>query len=77
MTVSGVSIMPEQNDLKNVKRRGFFATFGLGGAAAVAAAAVSVVAPEPAEAMTPSGTKGGSHYRESEHIKQYYKVNRY
>ena len=42
-----------------------------------AAATSVVVASEPAEAMTPPGTKGGPHYRESEHVKQYYRVNRY
>lgn len=70
--------MPDTNDPKTVRRRGFFTTFGLGSVAAVAAAATSVVvASEPAEAMTPPGTKGGPHYRESEHVKQYYRVNRY
>jgi hypothetical protein len=59
---------------KPVQRRGFFAAIGMGGAAA----AIAIVAkPEPAEAVTPPGTKGGAHYRESEHVKQYYRVNRY
>ena len=71
--------MPDQPEAGAVRRRGFFATFGLGGAAAVATAVASVVVatPETAEAMTPPGTKGGSHYRESEHVKQFYRVNRY
>lgn len=61
-----------------VKRRGFFTTFGLGGAAAVAAAATTlVVDSQPAEAVTPPAGKGGPHYRESDHVKQYYRVNRY
>ena len=64
----------EKSDKKKVERRGFFATLGLGGAAAVVA---MVAEPETAEAYTPSASKGGSHYTESEHVKQYYKVNRY
>jgi hypothetical protein len=59
---------------KTVERRGFFATLGLGGAAAVVAL---VAEPEPAEAYTPPASKGGAHYRESEHVRQYYRVNRY
>ncbi len=59
---------------KPVKRRGFFAAIGLSSAAAVAAVTTT---PKPAEAMTPPGTKGGKHYTESEHVKQYYRVNRY
>ena len=66
--------MPEN---KKVQRRGFFAALGAGGAVAVVAIADVVVKPKPAEAMTPAGDKGGAHYRESEHVKQYYRVNRY
>ncbi len=61
-------------ETKKLERRGFFATLGLGGAAAVVAL---VAEPEAAEAYTPTPSKGGSHYKESEHVKQYYKVNRY
>lgn len=61
---------------KPVQRRGFFASLGLGAAAAVASTVV-VATPEPAQAMTPPGTKGGAHYTESEHVKQFYRVNRY
>jgi hypothetical protein len=69
--------MSDTKQPKTVKRRGFFATIGLGGAAAVATAAVSVVVAEPAQAMKPAGGKAGSHYRDSEHIKTFYKVNSY
>jgi hypothetical protein len=53
------------------RRRGFLAAIGMG-----AAAAATAVGP-PGRAMTPPGKKGESHYRESEHIKQYYRVNSY
>ena len=50
---------------------------GVLSAGAAAVAAVSRVAVPRAKAMVPPDNKGGSHYRESEHIKQYYRVNRY
>ena len=79
--VDGAPDMADRNtdpSPKPVQRRGFFTALGLGAAASVAAATTAaVMAPEPAEAMTPPGDKGGPHYRESEHIKQYYRVNRY
>lgn len=61
-----------QAEPKTVQRRGFFAALGL-----AAAASATVAAPKPAQAMTPPGTKGGSHYQESEHVKTFYRVNRY
>jgi hypothetical protein len=66
--------MADTKTEKTVQRRKFFATIGLGSAAAVVAA---VTPAEPAEAMTPPGTKGGKHYTESEHVKEFYRVNRY
>jgi len=63
-----------KSEKKTVERRGFFAALGLGGAAAVVAL---VAEPNPAEAVTPPAAKGGSHYQESEHVKQFYRVNRY
>ena len=60
---------------KTVERRGFFTKLGIGSAAAVVAAVAGK--PEQAEAYTPSTEKGGAHYHESEHVKQYYRVNRY
>ena len=69
--------MSDTKQSKTVQRRGFFATIGLGGAAAVATAAVSVVVAKPAQAMKPAGGKAGAHYQESEHVKKFYKVNSY
>ena len=66
-----------ETDPRPVRRRGFFAALGLGGAAAATTAIALVAAPSPAEAYVPSAEKGGAHYRESEHVKQYYRVNRY
>ena len=49
--MTGNTPMSDTKQPKTVKRRGFFATIGLGGAAAAATAAVSVVGAEPAQAM--------------------------
>jgi len=57
-----------------VQRRGFFAALGVSGATAIAVAAAES---KPAEAMTPPSGKSGQHYKESEHVKQFYRVNRY
>jgi hypothetical protein len=75
--MTGATKMSEdtKQTAKTVQRRGFFATFGVGGVAVVATALVA--APETAEAMTPTGGKAGSHYKESEHIKKFYRVNSY
>ena len=54
-------------------RRRVLAALGLGTAAATAA----TLAPRPAKAMTPPAGKAGAHYQESDHVKQYYRVNRY
>ena len=59
---------------KPVQRRGLFAAIGLSGAAAVATSAAVVA---NAEAMTPPAGKGGAHYTESDHVKTFYRVNRY
>ena len=39
--------------------------------------AVAMAAAKPAHAVTPPAGKAGAHYRESEHVKKFYKVNRY
>ena len=54
--------------------RRVLAVLGIG---ATAAAAVLAGATRPVQAMKPPANKGGPAYRESEHIKQFYKVNRY
>lgn len=75
--MTGNVTMTQSNPSQTVQRRGFLTTLGLGGAAAVATAAASIVVAEPAAAMVPSGGKAGAHYRESEHVKKFYKVNSY
>jgi len=72
--MNGDTLMSDKKPENLARRRGFFASLGIAGAAAVAVATTTA---KPAEAMTPPGTKGGKHYSESEHVKQYYRVNRY
>lgn len=45
--------------------------------AGVAVLAATVAGTRRAQAMKPAGKKAGSHYQESEHVKQFYRVNRY
>jgi hypothetical protein len=66
--------MTEPKPEQTLRRRGFFGAVGLSGATAIA---VAVAETRPAEAMTPPAGKGGSHYRETEHVKEFYRVNRY
>jgi hypothetical protein len=53
--------------------RRVLARIGLGGAVLIAA----VAGGRRAAALKPAGGKAGAHYKESEHVKQYYRVNRY
>jgi hypothetical protein len=66
--------MMMSNETKQVpQRRRFLAALGIGG---LATAAI-VATPRRAAAMKPEGGKAGPHYRESDHVKKYYQVNRY
>lgn len=60
----------------DVDRRGFLRS--LGGAGAVAAAAVgSVVAPTPAAATESEADRKKARYKETDHVKAFYRTNRY
>lgn len=59
-----------------VDRRGFLGLFGLG-AGAAAAATATAVGVVPAEAEETKDEKVKSRYRVTDHVKAYYKVNRY
>ena len=58
----------------NTVGRRMLAALGIG-TAAVAAALFGAI--RPAKAMKPPAGKGGAQYRESDHVKKFYKVNRY
>jgi len=53
-------------------RRNFFKALGAGATVAVAPVAVT-----PAAAVDPGKDETKARYRESEHVKDYYRVNRY
>lgn len=67
--------MTEKSD-KAMDRRNFFRT--MGGASTVAVAALaSPIAATDAEAYNPGGDEAKARYRESDHVKAYYKTNGY
>ena len=72
-----MSSKPEQKDQRtDLGRRGFFKS--LGGASAVAAAAVaSPLAASPALASENQNERTKARYKESEHVKNFYRTNRY
>ncbi len=55
-------------------RRNFFRAFG--GASATAVAAVALT-PSEADAYDPGEEETGARYQETDHIKNFYRVNRY
>lgn len=59
---------------QGLDRRGFFR---VGGTAAVAAAAAIVPAAEEAQATETASDRTKARYRETEHVKTFYRVNRY
>lgn len=66
--------MKDDQDKKSVDRRSFFR--GLGGAAAVAGAAVATGG-APAVAQENATDRRKARYRETEHVKNFYRTNRY
>ncbi len=66
--------MSNEQDKKALDRRSFFR--GLGGAAAVAGAAVATGV-EPAAAQETPTERTKARYRETEHVKTFYRTNRY
>ena len=66
--------MSNEQDKKALDRRSFFR--GLGGAAAVAGAAVATSG-APAVAQENKTERSKARYRETEHVKTFYSTNRY
>ena len=66
--------MSNEAEKKAVDRRSFFR--GLGGAAAVAGAAVAGQV-TPAEATENQAERRKTRYRETDHVKTFYRTNRY
>lgn len=58
-----------------LSRRSFFGAFG--GASTAAVAAAVTMRPDAAQAYDPGEEETAPRYRETEHVKDYYRVNRY
>lgn len=67
--------MSEKN--KGLDRRGFLSAFGLGAGAAAATAAGVTAASTPAEATESQDEKLKARYKVTDHVKAFYRVNRY
>jgi len=67
-----MSNKPESTEKPAVDRRSFFKALGAGAAVAATPAMVT-----PAEAVDPGKDETRARYRETDHIKAYYRVNRY
>lgn len=61
---------------KTVDRRSFFKSLG-GASAAAAVAATTAVAPTAAAATETQNERTKARYKESEHVKNFYRTNRY
>lgn len=62
---------------KALGRRAFMRSATLGAAAGATAVGAAVVQPRKAEAATPLPSGDGRGYRETDHVKTYYKLARY
>lgn len=69
--------MRTEDESKGVNRRGFLRTVGLGAAGTAAAAGASIVAPTVADAAESAADRKKKRYRETDHVKAYYRTNRY
>lgn len=68
--------MTREKDDKALDRRGFLRTLGGASSMAVAAVAAPIAASEAA-ATESNDDKRKARYRESDHVKAFYRVNRY
>lgn len=68
--------MKRDKTAKMTDRRGFLRSIGGVSAVAAAVASAPLVATE-AEAYTPGGDEQRARYRETEHVKTFYRTNRY
>jgi TAT (twin-arginine translocation) pathway signal sequence len=64
--------MSNKNEKPAVDRRSFFKAMGVGAAVAVTPAIVT-----PVQAMDPGAEETKARYRETDHVKAYYRTNRY
>jgi hypothetical protein len=67
--------MTKDTDAKGVDRRSFFR--GLSGAAAAGAVAGATLGGAPAQASENKDERAKARYRETDHVKTFYRTNRY
>lgn len=66
----------QEKQPSGMNRRNFLRAFG-GASTTTAIAAVATLVPSEAQAYDPGKAEMKSHYRETEHVKEYYRVNHY
>ena len=69
--------MAEDSKSAGLDRRGLLRTIGLGVGATGLAAVSAVVAPGPAQAAESATEKKKKRYQETDHVRAYYRTNRY
>jgi hypothetical protein len=67
----------DENNRGGIDRRNFIRTMGSGSALAAAAAAAPLVAATEAQAYDPGAEERKARYRESDHVKAFYRTNGY
>ena len=67
----------KRTDAKAVNRRGFLRSLGAGAAGTTAAAIGVAATTTPTEAAENAAERVKKRYRETEHVKAYYRTNRY
>lgn len=72
----GEGEMKNADDKTGFDRRGFLKSLGLGVAGTAAGTGAAIVA-TPAEAAENAADRKKKRYRESDHVKNFYRVNRY
>lgn len=73
----GISKAATATDKPAVDRRGFLKALGAGAGASTLTVAGAVLAPDSAVAAESAADKKKKRYQESEHVKTYYRTNRY
>ena len=69
--------MTDDKTKKALDRRNFLKSLGAGAGVTTLAAAGAVVAPTDAQAAETAADKKKARYKETEHVKAYYRTNRY
>ena len=69
--------MTNQRETKAVDRRNFLKVLGTGAGATTLAAAGAIVGPAATQAAESTADKKKKRYQETDHVRAYYRTNRY